>query len=448
MREDQIFEHGLPSSDENERMVIAGVMVRGLELLESSNLRPSDFMLEKHRLIWTAFENLQERSEPIDRVTTAHEIVRMGQVENVTLSYLSEIADGMPLLASVEAYAKIVREKANLRRGATIMQGAMNRFLQAEEPAAEIIGSTISALEEIETHGSDAEWQTAGEIIQDFPGGWDALVSPAAKDQQTGIALPWKRVQQTLCGIQKGELMILAGRPSMGKSALAMQIALHAAEQNYGVAYVSLEMTGPALVRRQASQLAHIDSVRMKLGYLNAGDRHILSETQRTVSSLPLYMEHKQHRGRTAAAILASIRYLKARCKVGLVIVDHFHLVDGPEREERIKYNRIADAFQRGAREMEIPFIVLAQLNRKCEEERREPGLSDLKECGKLEENADSVLFIHRPEMYAHLRDREDLKGMADLIVAKQRDGATGKAPLVFIGAQTRFVERSAEDVQ
>ncbi len=129
------------------------------------------------------------------------------------------------------------------------------------------------------------------------------------------------------------------------------------------------------------------------------------------------------------------------------MVIDHFHLIDGPEREERIKYNRIADALQRGARDLGVPFVVLAQLNRKCEEERREPGLPDLKECGKIEENADVVMFIHRPELYAQNRDREDLRGIADLIVAKQRDGATGKARLVFLAAQTRF-ESMAEDVQ
>lgn len=231
----------------------------------------------------------------------------------------------------------------------------------------------------------------------------------------------------------------------MGKSALAMQVAMHAAKNNFGVAYVSLEMTGPSLVRREVAQDARVDSNKMRLGYLNRDERTQLVETRTIIESLPIHIESRQRRGRTVSSILASLRYLRARNVVDLVVIDHFHLIDGPEREERIKYNRIADALQRAARDMEVPIIVLAQLNRKCEEERREPGLADLKECGKIEENADVVLFIHRPEMYVHNRDKEELHGQAKLIIAKQRDGATGYSSLTFLASQTRFETPTSE---
>jgi replicative DNA helicase len=440
----------LPSNTDSERMVLGSLLLRGLECYGevAVNLDKADFALEKHRVIFAAIARLGEKQQAIDHMTVANELTRLKELESVDgLSYLVSLDDHMPVIANLDAYVGIIREKAARRRGAVLCQQSMNRFLADEEDAGDILASLVVSAEAIETAGGSPDWQKATDIAREYPGGWQALVSPAGAGRASGIGYPWPRVQQVVCGMQKGELTILAGRPAMGKSALAMQIALHAAGNKFGVAYVSLEMTGPALVRREVAQTARVDSNRMRLGYLNFSERSKLVEARTIIEALPLHIESRQRRGRTAASLLASLRWLRAREPLDLAVIDHFHLIDGPEREERVKYNRIADALQRGARDMEIPFLVLAQLNRRCEEERREPGLPDLKECGKIEENADVVLFIHRPEMYAHNRDREDLRGMADLIIGKQRDGDSGKAGLVFIREQTRFESR-AEDIQ
>jgi replicative DNA helicase len=229
----------------------------------------------------------------------------------------------------------------------------------------------------------------------------------------------------------------------MGKSAVALQLALNAARKAYGVGYVSLEMKEPALLRRAVVQIAQVDAMRMRLGYLNGEERRNVVDACSLVESLPLHIDDKQASGRTAQAIVASIRQLIARTGIQLAIVDHMHLIDGPEREERSKFNRIIDCLQRGARDLGVPFVVLSQLSRKCEDERREPGLADLRETGKIEDNADLVMFIHRPEMYAHNRDKAELRGLAKLIIAKQRDGATGCSEMLYFKEQTRFVEAS-----
>lgn len=442
------LERGLPAAVDTEKFILGSILLRGVECFVevSGVLDSSDFAIEKHRRIYGAMNRLHEKLEPIDHVTISHELIRTDELESVDgLSYVVSLTDGLPLISNLDAYVRIVREKANRRRIAILCQQCMNRALSDDEDSGDIIGSLVSSAQSIETEGGEPEWQLATDIIREFPGGWQALVSPAGRDHHIGIPFPWTRVQQVVCGLQKGELTILAGRPSMGKSAVAMQIAMHAAKNNFGVAYVSLEMTGPSLVRREVAQDARVDSNRMRLGYLNFDERTRLVQTRNVIESLPVHIESRQRRGRTVASILASLRYLRARNVIDLVVIDHFHLIDGPEREERIKYNRIADALQRGARDMEVPFLVLAQLNRKCEEERREPGLPDLKECGKIEENADVVMFIHRPEMYVHNRGKEELRGAADLIIAKQRDGATGKAALIFKHSETRF-EASTSD--
>lgn len=447
----QELERALPAAVETEKFVLGSILIRGLDCFAevADVLTDADFALDKHRRIFGAMRRMFQKQEAIDRATVAVKLLELGELENVDgLSYLISLDDNLPIIQNIEAYVRIIREKAARRRLAILCQQSMNRALSDEEESGDIIASLISSAQNIETEGGDPEWKLARDIIGEFPGGWQALVSPAGRDAQIGIPFPWPRVQQVVCGMQKGELTILAGRPSMGKSALAMQIAMHAARNNFGVAYISLEMTGPSLVRREVAQEACVDSNRMRLGYLNLNERTKLVEARNVIEALPLHIESRQRRGRTASAILASLRFLAARNVVDLVVIDHFHLVDGPEREERIKYNRIADAFQRGARDMQVPFLVLAQLNRKCEEERREPGLPDLKECGKIEENADVVMFIHRPEMYVHNRDKDGLQGVADLIIAKQRDGATGKAQLVFRHAQTRFESLAEDQVQ
>ena len=444
----------MPVSIESEKLVIGSILRRGIDCMESvsATLGHTDFMLRKHQTIWLRMEDLQSRNLPIDLVSVSQEIITHGETEEIDgIGYLADLfAELDPLMSvGIDGHCRMIREAAAKRNAIHICQQTMNRLLMNEEDSETVISSTISSLQSIETDGGEPEWQTATEVIQSFPGGWQALISPAANGNRSGVEVPWPRVQSVLCGLQKGEVIILAGRTSMGKSAIAMQIAMHAAEkQGVGVAYVSLEMTAPALVRREVAQTAHVDATKMKLGYLGPNERSRLVEARSVIETIPLRLEAKQKRGRSAAAILSSLRYLAARMPLGLVVIDHFHLIDGPEREERIKYNRIADALQRGAKDMQLPFLVLAQLNRKCEEERREPGLPDLKECGKIEENADAVLFIHRPEMYSHNRDKQELRGMADLIIAKQRDGAIGKAPLTFIPAEMRFESRSEEGIQ
>lgn len=442
------MDRGLPEVLTCEMAVLGAILYRGTDYFEtvSAVLGKSDFMLRKHQVIWNRMGGLQESNMPIDLITVSTELMRYTEIESVDgLGYLSELRNNYSG-DSLEGYCKLIREAASKRRAIAICQHTMNRLLENNEEAETIITSAVSDLQSIETDGGEPEWQTATDIIQQFPGGWQALVSPSANGNQSGVALPWPRVQSVVCGMQKGEVIMLAGRPGMGKSAMAMQIAMFAADQQgIGVAYVSLEMTGSALVRREVAQTARVDATKMKLGYLGPNERMRLVDARARIENIPFHLEAKQRRGRTVSAILASLRYLAARKPIGLVVIDHFHLIDGPEREERIKYNRIADAIQRGARDMQVPFLVLAQLNRKCEEDRREPGMPDLKECGKIEENADVVMFIHRPEMYSQNRDREELRGLADLIIAKQRDGVTGKAALSFIKEQMRF-ESGTED--
>ncbi len=445
-------EQGMPANVDTERFVLGSLMLQGSEAFErfGKAIPAETFVLEKHQRIFKRMLELHERREAIDRVTVANELHRRGELESIDgLSYLASLDDGLPLIPNLEQYLAILVEKSALRRVARTAQAILNRALQAEERAEDIIGSARSMLDGIETQRESASWADFDSTVQAHGGSFEDFVSPCRNASAGGLRTPWAPVNDCLGMIQSGDLFLMAARPSMGKSGAAIQMARSAAEDAHGVAYISLEMSAAGLERRLLAQLSGVDSFRMRAGYLNSQDRELIREAREKRRRLPILISAKGCR--TAPAITSAIRELRARMPIGLVIIDHFHLVRGMggHEDERVRYNRIADDFQTAAREMDLPFVVLCQLSRKCEEENRAPGLSDLKETSKLEENADCVLFIHRPEMYSKNRGRAELRGVAEFIIAKQRDGATGKCSMAFIGAQQRFEALAHdEDVQ
>jgi replicative DNA helicase len=438
----------MPANVDAERLVLGSFLLQGAEAVAraGSPITSEIFVLEKHRRIWQRMADLHDRREHIDYVTVANELNRYGELESVDgLSYLVSLTDGLPMLSNVDRYVDILVEKAALRRIAVVAQSTMNRALVADERPEDIIASTRSALDGIETRRETASWMDFESTVQAHGGTFENFISPARNASAGGIKTPWAAVNDCLCSIQPGDLFLLAARPGMGKSGAAVQMARHAAEDGHGVAYISLEMSAAAIERRLLAQIGNVDSFRMRSGFLTAIEREAIRNARESRIQLPIVINDKGNR--TAPAIVSAVRELRGKRPLGLVIIDHFHLVRGlsAREDERVRYSRIADDFQTAAREMGVPFVVLCQLSRKCEEENRAPGLSDLKETGKLEENADVVMFIHRPEMYARNRGKAELRGIAELLVAKQRDGATGKCTMTFISAQQRF-ETATED--
>jgi replicative DNA helicase len=438
----------MPTNLESERFVLGSFLLQGAEAVErfGVELNADCFGTEAHRLIWQAVETLYRRSRAIDRVTVAEELHRTGKLETVGgLSYLVSLDSGLPLIPNLSTYVDIIREKSALRRIAVLAQDTLNRALVAEEPAEQIIASARASLDGVETCREGANWADLASTIAVTGSSFDDFISPAKPGSVRGIPTPWRPVNDCLCGIQPGDLFLIAARPSMGKSGAAVQLARHAAETGHSVAYVSLEMSAASLERRLLAQMSNVDSFRMRLGCLPESERDSIRTARKRRDALKILINDKGCR--TVPAIRSALRELRGKQPPELVIVDHFHLIRGlhVHEDERTRYNRIADDLQMAAREMGVPFVVLCQLSRKCEEENRAPGLADLKETGKLEENADVVLFIHRPEMYAKNRGREELRGIAEFIIAKQRDGATGKCSMAFIGAQQRFEAAATE---
>ena len=330
-----------------------------------------------------------------------------------------------------------MKEKALLRETMFACENTMNRCALASEPSSEILETAAGILEQVRSKGvKDGHWCTAGEVLQH---GLDEILFPPAGS--TGIRTPWPRLTEMTGGWAPGDLAIIAGRPSMGKSVIALQQAYTSSRLGIGVAYISLEMSKESLVRRLVASVSRVDAHRARSGFLNAEDRRRMIAAATELQTLPLFLDESS--GHTPVAVGAGLRKLRAKTQIGLVIVDHLQLmkVTGRAESRHSELSEICHGFKRLAAQMECVVMLLSQLNRSCEQERRLPNLSDLKECGSIEEDADAVVFIHRPKMYR--RDDASLRGKAELIVAKQRNGPTGKLAMTFLSGCQRFEEAS-----
>jgi replicative DNA helicase len=435
------LETGLPCNLDAERFLLGSIVMDDSRFAEVAGaLKAEDFSQEKHRRIFQRMIELSERGEHIDRVTVANELRDRGELESCDgVSYLVSLDDGLPRLFNLDSYVRIVQEKSTLRQAIFGAQRLMSRCLMQESSSSEILADAEAFLAKLgDNRQQHGQWVNPGEVIRDYPGGVNAFLNPTRGG--SGIATPWPMVTTALCGLQKADLVLVAGRPSMGKSVVAMQMAHHAAKQGNGVAFISLEMTKDSLVRRLVAAVGRVDAQRLRSGLLNSDERLRAIRAASEIENLPLWIDDS--RARTIPAITAALRKLIARHDLGLVLIDHLQLMRSTGRAEsrHQELSEISHSLKHLAGELDLPVVLLSQLNRDCEREKRRPQLADLKETGSLEEDADVVLFIHRPEQYN--RQDETLHGVAEFIIGKQRNGPTGKLNMVFLHGFQKFEQQ------
>jgi len=435
-----LFEKGLPANLESERMLLGFIELgyADLDAIEAV-LSPDDFSLEKHRRIFARMQDLHRRGDSIDYVTLFNELKRQGEAESCDgLGYLTDLTNGLPQILNLDTHIRIIQEKSTLRRTIFACQHLMKRCLAEDGNSQELLADAEALLSKLaEKRQPHGQWLTPTEVITSFPGGVDAFMSPNRGG--TGIPTPWPRLTSTLCGLQKGDLVLLAARPSMGKSVAAMQMAHYGAKHGHGGAFFSLEMTKEALVRRLISAIGKVDAQRLRSGMLNVEERGRALRAASEVEGLPLWIDDT--RARTMPAITSALCKLRARHSVEVVFIDHLQLMKSTGRTESRHHelSEISHALKHLANELEVAVVLVSQLNRDCEREKRRPQLADLKETGSLEEDADVVVFIHRPEQYN--RQDESLRGIAEFIIGKQRNGPTGKLPMCFVHEHQKFGE-------
>jgi replicative DNA helicase len=444
---------GLPANLDAERTILGAILLDNAAHSEAAEkLAEDDFSLDSHRRIFLRMTELMNASRAVDIVTLSNELARMKEIESVGgVAYLASLTEGLPRRPVIEEYIRIVKDKSLLRKLMLICSQAIARAADQGENALDVLGAAESQLLEVSDKGVTSGFQSLDQIVQQSFGTIDNLYKQSR--EVTGLATDFTQFDIMTSGLQKGELIIIAARPSMGKTALAINIAENAAI-NHGatVAVFSLEMSKESLLRRMLSSQAWVDQQKLQKGFLGREDH------DRLTAALGQLVESRLFIDDTAAISLAEMRAKARRLKqnkgLDLIVVDYLQLMSAtvPSSGKRNYENRTQEvsAVSRGlkalAKELNVPVVALSQLSRAGVQRKDDhrPMLSDLRESGSIEQDADVVAFIHREEYYN--RDNDDLKGKAEIIIAKQRNGPTGSVELAFISEYTRFEDLARDE--
>jgi replicative DNA helicase len=407
-------------------------------------LKADDFSLDSHRRIYTAMLKLSEAGHAVDIVTVSEELRQRKELDSIgSIPYLASLSEGLPRKLSIESYVRIVRDKSLMRQLMTVCDMGMISAADQSQEALTVLNDVSSRLVEISEHAVTNGFTDISGIVKDSFGSIDALYEQGR--EVTGLATHYIEFDRMTSGLQESELIIIAARPSMGKTAWAINIAENAAVRGGKVVAVfSLEMSKASLLRRMLASQALVNSKAIQTGMLMREDRAKL------ITGLEKLMESKifidDTPGITLAEMRAKARRLKQQQgKLDLIVIDYLQLMTGSSSNAKGFENRTQEvsAISRGlkalAKEMRVPVVALSQLSRASEQRGgdKKPLLSDLRESGSIEQDADVVCFIHREEYYD--RENEDLKGKAEIIIAKQRNGPTGVVPLAYLADFTRF---------
>jgi replicative DNA helicase len=439
--------HLPPQNLEAEESILSAVLIDNDTLLDVLEvLAPEDFYKSAHQKIFAAVAELFRKSEPVDLVTLSNILRAQNRLEEIGgATYLARLVDTVPLAVNAQHYAKIVHDKACLRRLIEKSNKIARRCFEDSDDVDNIIDFAESSIFEISENKIKPSFYHIGKIIE---GNIDALEErQGSKALVTGVATGFTKIDELTAGFQQSDLIILAGRPGMGKTAFALNIAQHAAVgANIPVALFSLEMSKEQLSMRMLSSEAQIDSAKMRRGFISQNDWMKITDAAGVLAEAPIFIDDSPDI--TALEIRTKSRRLKMDQNIGMVIVDYIQLMKGSASAERrdLEISEISRSLKALAKELSIPVVALSQLNRELEKRSdKRPQLSDLRESGALEQDADVVAFIYRDELY-NKDENNPKKGTAEIIVAKQRNGPTGFAPLKFWDAYTRFGDLSPQD--
>lgn len=407
-------------------------LVRGLEIL-----KPFYFYDDSHQKIFLALQTLFEKNQAVDLVTAAEELRRRRQLEEVGgASYLTQLTASVPTAVNVEHYAQIVKEKALLR---SLISSATQILQQGYEPDGnvnELIDRAEQKIFDISQHQIEGKFTPLRDVIRTSIETIDQLYQ--RKEHVTGLSTGFKEIDIKTAGLQRSDLIIIAGRPSMGKSAFVSSICEHiGVELKKPIAFFSLEMSKEQLVQRMLCSHARVNAQSVRTGYLSHQDWPKLTAAAGKLSEAPIFIDDSP--SLTALELRAKARRLKSQHQVELVVVDYLQLMQGFARSEsrQQEISEISRSLKALARELRIPVIAVSQLSRAVESRTgNRPQLSDLRESGAIEQDADVVVFLFREEYY-HPTDEN--RNKAEAIIAKQRNGPTGSIELVFLKDWTRF---------
>ncbi len=427
-----------PQNIEAEQSILGGILIENdaintvVEFLEAG-----DFYREAHQKIFQCMITLSEKNEPLDLITLTNELKKTKELESIGgASYLASLVESVPTAANIAYYAKIVKEKSILRKLISTATEIVTQSYHEGKDLEDFLDDAEQAIFRISEHRVKPAFYPIKEIVKESFKVIERLYEK--KELITGIPSGFKDLDRKTAGFQNADLIIVAGRPSMGKTALCLNIAQHASiTSKIPTAMFSLEMSKEQLAIRMLCSEARVDSSRLRSGFLSESDWPKLTMAAGALSDAPIFIDDTP--AISVLELRAKARRLKADRGLGLVIVDYLQLMrgrSGMERREQ-EISEISRSLKALAKELDIPVLAISQLSRKAEDRPgRQPQLSDLRESGAIEQDADVIIFIYRDEVYNPDSDR---KGTAEVIIGKQRNGPTGKVDLSFISEFTTF---------
>jgi replicative DNA helicase len=440
----------LPSSIDAEKTILGAILLDNAAHAEAAEkLVPDDFSLDSHRKIFQRMGELIDAQRAVDIVTLSAELGRYKEVEAVGgVAYLASLTEGLPRRPVIEEYIRLVKDSAMRRRMMAICAKAIAEASEGADDALTVLNAAEQGLLKVTETGISQGFMSLSQIVGESFGSIDNLYKQSR--EVTGLATDFTDLDRMTSGLQKGELIIIAARPSMGKTAFAINIAQNAAVNHEAtVAVFSLEMSRESLLRRMLASQAWVDQRKLQTGFLGREDHDKLTQALEQLVESRLFIDD------TAGISLAEMRAKARRLKqlsggLDLIVVDYLQLMSaspmgGASKKGYENRTQEVSAISRGlkalAKELEVPVVALSQLSRGSERrDDKRPMLSDLRESGSIEQDADVVMFIHREAYYKRTEElSEDEKAASEIIIAKQRNGPTDTVFLNFISRFTRF---------
>ncbi len=434
-----------PHQIEAEQSLLGGILKDNAGLPTALEiLRGDEFYRDAHRIIFRAIQDLFERNEPVDLITVTDLLEQRQELEAVGgAAYLASLTELVPSAENVPIYARIVSEKAILRRLIQVAGEISSWCYGAGKNADEVLDQAESAIFAITEKRIRSSYTPIKDVVKESIRTIEALQE--RREAVTGVPSHFKDLDRITSGFQPSDLIIIAGRPSMGKTAFALNIARNAAmKSGIPCAFFTLEMSKEQLAMRLLCSEARVDSQKVRTGFLSQKDCAKLLTAAGYFMEAPIFIDETP--ALTTMELRAKARRLKMEHDIGLIIVDYLQLMRSRESSERreLEISDISRSLKALAKELNVPVVALSQLNRKVEERHnKRPQLSDLRESGAIEQDADVIAFIYRDEVY---NPESKDKGIAEIIVSKQRNGPTGTIKLAYINTYTRFEDLALDD--
>ncbi len=436
-----------PQNISAEQAAIGSMLLQEDAILRTVEiLKPEDFYRKSHEIIYRCISELFDKNNGVDLVTLTEELKRKDLLEKIGgVTYLTNLINSVPTAANIEYYVRIIEEKSILRNLINNATKIISMGYEEKEDAKVLMDRAEHLMFEVSNRNLGQAFVPIKEILQDS---FEKIEDLYHRDEYiTGIPSGFVEFDDLTTGFQPSELIVIAGRPGMGKTAFSMNIAQNAAiSKNTPVAIFSLEMSKSQLVQRMLCSEARVDAHNLRKGRLAESDWPTLSMAAGRLSSAPIFIDDSA--SATSLEIKAKARRLKAQHDLGLIIIDYMQLMQNSSRAEnrQQEISEISRSLKSLARELNVPVIAVSQLSRAVEQRiERRPRLSDLRESGAIEQDADLVIFIYREEYY---KPKTEKKGTAEIIISKQRNGPTGTIDLAFIKEYAKFenLTRISED--